>query len=258
MRGTKGLILNLTMLAALAMPMNGCVRMAVMPEADPEIDLPLAAPRPYDKADFPLEKESTSLYHVGPDDVLKIDVPKDPTINGLYTVNGEGQVLLPYVGPVPVADLTTKEIESKVNNELSKYINKPDTIVGVDKHMSKKVWVIGQVTTPGPIQMKADSMTLQEAIYAAGLFTSDAAIKRTRVITPDYENPIVREVNLTEVLYRGKTRENILLQPNDVIYVPDRMSTHLTAAIRELLMPIQDVADFNARLEAGGFGNNNN
>lgn len=262
MRGSmslnQGLSRSLIILTAALMPLTGCVRMAVMPVADAEIDLPIAEPRPTDTIDVPIEKDRTKLYRVGANDILQIEVAKDPTIKGLYTVNGEGQVLIPYVGPVAVADLTTKEIESKLNTELATYIREPGTIVGVSEHRSKVVWVVGQVNSPGPVTMRADMMTLQEAVFAAGLFTTDAAIKRTRVITPDYEHPIVREINLTDVLLRGKMRENMLLQPNDIVFIPDRYSTHLTSAIRELLAPIQDVADFNARLEAGGFGSNNN
>ena len=255
---TRGLSRNMMILGAGLLSLTGCVRMAVMPTADPEIDMEIAVPRPTDQIDVPLEKDRTKLYRVGANDVLQIAVAKDPAIKGLYNVNGEGQVLIPYIGPVAVADLTVKEIESKLNTELATYINNPEAIVGVSEHRSKVVWVVGQVNSPGPITMRADMMTVQEAVFAAGLFTTDAAIKRTRVITPDYDHPIVREINLTDVLLRGKMRENMLLQPNDVVFVPDRYSTHLTSAIRELLAPIQDVADFNARLEAGGFGNDDN
>jgi protein involved in polysaccharide export with SLBB domain len=100
--------------------------------------------------------------------------------------------------------------------------------------------VVGDVLRPGPQVMKADMLTLQDAIHAAGLPAPDAAIQRAQVITPALENPVVRQIDLTDIIYKGRMKENILLKPNDIVYVPAKASSTLGATIRELLTPVQE------------------
>src|SRR5690606_32063384 len=95
----------------------------------------------------------------------------------------------------------------------------------------------------------ADALTLRDAIFAAGLPTRDAALKRCHVISPAYDNPVVYQVDLNEVLYRGTLRENILLRPDDIVYVPAKYATNISRSIQELLRPIYDVSD----LKSGDF-----
>jgi polysaccharide export outer membrane protein len=238
--------------------LTGCVRMAVLPLADEGIDRPLAEPRPTDELTVPLEKDPTKMYRVGPNDVLRVDVRKDPTLSQLYTVTAEGNVLLPNIGPVLVSDMTTQEIERGLNEMLTQFIREPDVKVGVQDYRSKVIWVIGQVNKPGPQVMRADVLKLHEAIYAAGLPGSEAALKRTRVITPDDKSPIVRQIDLTGILYEGRMAEDILLEPNDIVYVPARYSSNLSAAIRELIKPAQDITSLRARMNMGDNNSNNN
>ena len=49
------------------------------------------------------------------------------------------------------------------------------------------------------------------------------------------EHPIVRQIDLTDILYKGRMRENILLKPNDIVYVPSKYGTNLTESLRELI-----------------------
>ena len=101
--------------------------------------------------------------------------------------------------------------------------------------------MVGQVAKPGPLTMRADMLTLEEAIFGAGLPTSEAAMARTLVVRPDLNHPLVYEIDLTDIIYKGKLRENILLKPNDRVYVPSRYSTNLRAAIREVLGPYEEI-----------------
>lgn len=240
------------LMAGLALLGQGCVRMDVMPKPDPQATAPLSRPMPADQADVQLVKDPTKIYRIGPKDVLQIDVRKDPSLTRPYTVTAEGNVLLPNIGPVRVAELTTQEVEAELNRLLEQFIREPDVKVGIQDYQSKVVYVVGQVANPGPQVMRADMLTLQEAIFGAGLPLGDAAPKRTRVITPDDENPVVRQIDLTDILYRGRMGENVLLRPNDIVYVPSRYSTNVSAAIRELLVPFNDINDFRYRSNVGG------
>ncbi|HOE96450.1 MAG TPA: polysaccharide biosynthesis/export family protein [Candidatus Sumerlaeota bacterium] len=227
---------------ALMLP-AGCYRAKVLPTVDEEYAIPLSEPRLVDHADVPLDEDPTQTYHVGLRDKLKIDVRKDPDLSGSYEVNLEGEIFLPLIGTAKVEGLTTEEIEELLTEKLSQYIREPDVHVGMEEYNSKLIYVIGQVRQPGPLRMEADALTLRQAVFGAGLPTPDAALKRCHVISPDYEDPVVYQIDLSEVLYQGKMRENILLRPDDIVYLPAKYATNISNTIRELLRPIRDVED---------------
>ena len=243
--------------ATLALACVGCVRMPVLPTADADTTHFMSEPRPVDHLVVPLEKDPTQIYRVGARDVLWIDARKDPALSQDYTVTEEGHILIANIGAVEVADLTTEEIQQKINEILTQYIREPDAKVGVRDYQSKKVYVVGQVANPGPQIMRADMLTLQEAVFGAGLITANAAPRRTNVITPnpdDPNNPVVRQIDLADIIYKGKMAENILLQPNDIVYVPARYAINVTGAIRELLAPIEEVYNIQYRAQFGDTG----
>jgi protein involved in polysaccharide export with SLBB domain len=250
------------LLALAAILPLGCVRMQVIPQAgNNAVQLPLSEPRPVDKLKVPLSPNPTHAYHIGPRDVIRVDVRKDPTLSQAYTVTEEGYILLPIIGAFKVADLTTAEAEVKLNQMLSEYINEPEAKVGVQDYRSKTIRVVGQVNTPGEVVMKADLLTLQDAIFNAGLPNNQAAIQRTLVITPALEHPLVRQIDLTDIIYKGRMSENMMLKPNDIVYVPARYSINLQAAIQELIGPFNQVAQFSYYLNGSnnnGNGSNNN
>lgn len=240
--------------------LSGCVRVnmlqtqPVLPRGEGPLMQPVAEPRPAAQATIPLEKDPTKHYRVGPKDVLRVDERADPEISNIYTVTAEGNILLPYIGPVKVADQTVDEIRENLKKVLSATIREPNPQVGVQQYLSKVVYVVGQVSTPGPVVMNADLLTVQQAVIAAGFPTPDAALKKCRVITPHPTHPIVREINLDDILYRGKMEQNMMLSPNDYVYIPSKYNVNLGGAIDEVLRPFQGITDLYYRAT---FYNNN-
>lgn len=246
------------LLAGWVVMLSGCVRMAVLPKADESITGAMSQPRQVDKLKVPLERDPTKVYRIGARDAIRVDVRKDPSLSQTYFVTEEGNILLPNIGPLQVANLTTQEIQTRLNGILAQYIREPEVKVGVQDYRSKTISVVGQVRNQGPQIMRADMLTLQEAIFNAGLITPEAAPQRTQVITPDPENPVVRQIDLSDIIYKGKMRENILLKPGDIVYVPARYSVNLAAAIHDLLRPANEPVDLYYRLQYANNNNNDN
>lgn len=246
---------GLILLVALTM---GCLRVNVMPKAQSELTVGMSEPRPVDNLKVP-KMDVAHQYQIGPLDILRIDVRKDPTISQQpgYLVTDEGNVVLPYIGSVQVVDLTVTQAEEKLNKLLSEYIREPDVKVGILQYRSKFIYVVGQVARPGKIYMRADQLTLQEAMFMAGLPTPDAAPNRTKIITPSETQPIVRQVDTTNLIYKGRMAENMLLKPYDIVYVPAKQSANLTVAIFDLIRPFYAVTDFIYRASLANYANQN-
>jgi protein involved in polysaccharide export with SLBB domain len=104
-------------------------------------------------------------------------------------VRREGTIKYPYIGYVPVAGLTVKEIEKRLADDLKDgYLINPQINVRVDVYSEKFVYVGGEVQRPGRIAFTGrNKMTLYMAIIMAGDFSKDAKKTNVTLTTTDDE-----------------------------------------------------------------------
>src|SRR3989440_4577705 len=140
-------------------------------------------------------------------------------------VNDNGELEVPYVGLVPAQGRTCRELAYTIKAALEKeYYYHATVILAVDKVSEKsrgRVYVYGQVKGQGPQEIPADeSYTVSKAIIKAGGF-GDFANKRKVKLTRKTGQEVT--VDLKRVIEEGKTDEDVELQPDDQIYVPQRL-----------------------------------
>jgi polysaccharide export outer membrane protein len=120
-------------------------------------------------------RAQTSNYIVGAQDVLAITLYDQQDLSGKYTVEADGTFTFPLIGRVTVGGLTMREVEQALRTELSKgFFKNPQVSVAVEQYRSQRVFVMGEVRTPGPYPL-VGSMTLIEALARAGSTTEYAA-----------------------------------------------------------------------------------
>jgi polysaccharide export outer membrane protein len=140
-------------------------------------------------------------------------------------VNDTGELEVPYVGLVQAAGKSCKELAYSVKAALEReYYYHATVIIAVD-HISEKsrgkVYVYGSVKGQGPQEIPADeSYTVSKAIIRAGGF-GDFANKRKVRLTRKGGKDLV--VDLKRVIEEGHSEEDVVLQPDDQIYVPQRL-----------------------------------
>ena len=140
-------------------------------------------------------------------------------------VNDTGELEVPYVGLVQAAGKSCKELAYTVKAALEReYYYHATVIIAVD-HVSEKsrgkIYVYGSVKGQGPQEIPADeSYTVSKAIIRAGGF-GDFANKRKVKLTRKGGKDYV--VDLKRVIEEGHTEEDVVLQPDDQIYVPQRL-----------------------------------
>lgn len=160
-------------------------------------------------------------YTLGPDDTVEISVMRHPEFSGVYAVNGEGKLQYKFVGDIDVSGMTKAELEQKIREALSKYVNSPEVNVSVTEYRSKVIYVLGEVAAPGKYFMRAETIPIREAVFEAGLPTTSAAMRRCQLITPTKNGKKkIRDVDLYSVLYYGDLKKNVLMHPGDVLYIP--------------------------------------
>ena len=171
--------------------------------------------QPIPSVDSPGSAVDTTTFKVGPEDILKIIVWREPDFSGLYTVHSDGKVTLPLVGDVQAGGLTAEEIQRNVTTSLSKLVVKPNVTVTVQQVLSQKYYMDGEVGRPGEYQLTAP-ITVLEAISIAGGLREFANQKKIYILRGDQR---IR-FNYKEVIKGKNLAQNIRLQSGDHVVVP--------------------------------------
>ena len=165
------------------------------------------------------EAEANSDYKIGPQDLVRVDVWKEPDISRTIPVRPDGKISLPLLNDVQAAGLTATQLSAAIHDGLTKYLTNPQVTVTVTEINSRRVYVTGEVTRPGALAL-LPTMTVLQALTSAGGFTQFAKIKSIYVLRVEEGRQVRHPFNYKEVVKGRKPEDDILLQPGDVVMVP--------------------------------------
>jgi polysaccharide export outer membrane protein len=199
-----------------------------------------------------LKSRKAPEYVLGPEDTVEIAVLRHDELKMETTVSPTGKILYYLVDDVEAAGLTQFQLRDRIQKELAEFIKDPEVVVRITEYRSHKVFVLGQVTTPGVYRMKSD-YSLLEAISAAGGVTSDAYLGGAYLV----RDGKILLVNFFELIEKGNTEENIPLSSDDLIYIPnnkDQQVFVLGEVNQQAAIPIGDrLTLYGAIAQSGGF-----
>lgn len=135
-----------------------------------------------------------------------------------FVVDQDGIVQFPYVGPVKLAGLTELQARSLLSSLLLKSIKKPDITLRVQAFRSKRIYVDGEVKTPGNLTIDDVPMTLLEALSRAGGMLPTADQSNINISRAG----VVYQINLPLLLQHGINPAILLLAQGDVVRVISR------------------------------------
>ena len=140
-------------------------------------------------------------------------------------VNDNGELEVPYIGLVPATGRTCKDLAYSIKGLLEKeYYYNATVILAVDRVSEKsrgRIYVYGSVKGQGPQEIPPDeAYTVSKAIIRAGGF-GDFANKRKIKLTRKNGQDVT--IDLKRVIEEGHTEEDVVLSPDDQIYVPQRL-----------------------------------
>ena len=159
-------------------------------------------------------------YRLGPGDVLTIQVWDHPELSVSQAVGPDGALTVPVAGTLRVLAMTRDEATKAVKEALAKYYEKISVTVRVDRYVSNRVVVLGQVRLPGVMQF--DSMpTLLEALARAGGVVADAKTNLTHCAIVRGRDRVAW-IDLRALLQDANLSLNLRLRPDDLVFIPDR------------------------------------
>jgi polysaccharide biosynthesis/export protein len=158
-------------------------------------------------------------YSIAPEDVLTIDVWKEPEISRTVPVRRDGKISLPLLNDLQAAGLTPTQLGAEIVEKLRATIVHPQVTVIVAQMTSLRVYILGQVTRAGAYPLVPD-MTVMQALSIAGGFTPYANLKKIYVMRSENGASKIYPMNYKEVISGRKTQQNIPLKAGDTIVVP--------------------------------------
>jgi polysaccharide biosynthesis/export protein len=160
-----------------------------------------------------------TAYRIGPQDVVQIDVWKEPEITRTIPVRPDGKISLPLLNDVQASGLTAMQLAGVIRDGLTKYLTNPQVTVTVTQINSRRVFITGEVSRAGAIPL-LPNMTALQALSSAGGFTQFARPKNIYILRVVEGKQVKYPFNYKEVVKGKYEEQNILLQPGDVIVVP--------------------------------------
>lgn len=184
--------------------------------ADDQLPAPEAAVRSIS----PAAKNTPDNFVIGSDDVLSINVWKEPEITRSIPVRSDGKISLPLVGEIQAAGQTPSQLEKDISGKLRSYISDPQVTVIVQQINSQKFNILGQVQKPGSYSL-TQSTTVLDAIAAAGGLRDFAKKKSIYVLRASAKGGTSKiEFNYKAVIDGKHPEQNIKIEPRDTIVVP--------------------------------------
>jgi polysaccharide biosynthesis/export protein len=159
-------------------------------------------------------------FVIGVEDVLNINVWKEPEMSRVVPVRPDGMITLPLIGEIKAKGLTPVELQDQITASLRKFMSDPQVTVIVAEVRSLTFNVVGQVLKPGyyPLTRR---MTVLDAIALSGGFQPFAKQKKVYVLRTQADGKEVRiPFNYKDVIKGKHADENIELEPRDTVVIP--------------------------------------
>ena len=200
MKGTK--VLHLMVLMVVGLSPAVAQNNSSAPSAPPAEPLP----------------QTNSTYVIGADDVLAINVWKEPDLTETLPVRADGMISLPLLHDIKAAGLTPMQLAGDLTEKLKKYLSDPHVNVTVTQMNSQRIYAMGEVLHPGSMNL-LPNMTVLQALASCG-FTQFANTKGIYVLRN--ENGTQKKIPVPyKKLIKGEgIDQNIVLKPGDTIVVP--------------------------------------
>jgi polysaccharide export outer membrane protein len=167
-------------------------------------------------------KSVGSDYIIGPGDTLQVFVWRNAELSATVPVRPDGKISTPLVEDMVAVGKTPSLLARDIEKVLGEYVRSPQVNVIVTQPMStsSQVKVIGQVAHPQSIAYH-EGMTVLDAVLASGGMAQFAAGNRAKVVRMENGKEREIKVKLSSLVNDGDMKQNVNLQPGDVIVVPE-------------------------------------
>ena len=161
-------------------------------------------------------RAAASAYTIGPGDVLKVIVWKEPDLSQDVTVRMDGMMTFPLLGDLEAAGRSPGRLAETLTKGLEKFVQSPRVTVAIAQANSARFYVIGQVARPGEFPLTSPTTVLQGLALAGGL---KEFAKADSIVIVRADQTIV-PVNYKRIAEGKDVSQNVSLARGDTVVVP--------------------------------------
>jgi polysaccharide biosynthesis/export protein len=157
-----------------------------------------------------------SVYSLGPGDVLKVTVWKEPDLTQEVTVRTDGMITFPLLGDLEAAGRSPGRLAEMLTKGLERFVQSPRVTVSVAHANSARFYVVGQVARPGEFPLTSPTTVLQGLALAGGL---KEFAKAESIVIVRADQTVV-PVNYKRIAEGKDVSQNVSLTRGDTVVVP--------------------------------------
>ena len=117
-------------------------------------------------------KATDDSFVIGSDDVLAVNVWKEPDVSRSIPVRSDGKITLPLVGELQAAGRTPRELQTEIASKLQSYISEPEVTVIAQEVRSQRFNILGQIAKPGSYLVSNSAVACSSAAGTSLLISS--------------------------------------------------------------------------------------
>lgn len=155
-------------------------------------------------------------YVLGPGDSIVVQLYGKENVALPLTINREGQIQFPAIGPVTIAGMTFTEAQQLIDTVVTERKVGVKASTTMSELRTIRVFVLGEVKQPGSFTV-GSLATMTNAIFASGGITSVGSLRKVQL---KRAGKLITELDLYSLLLSGNTAHDSRLLPGDVIFVP--------------------------------------
>lgn len=183
-----------------------------------------------DEASSAKDLKKAYMHKLALGDSIRVAVFGEEDLLKTVRIDARGQIDLALVGLISVGGMTIEQAKSTIENAYKegRFLRNPQVSISVESYTPREITVQGQVRTPQRIPLPLESTyTISEAVTKAGGFTDIAKGSEVTVRRPmpdgSYKVFLVNVDNILKGKKGTKVGDDFLLEPNDIVYVPERL-----------------------------------
>ena len=166
-------------------------------------------------------RQARHAYLLQPGDAFDVKFFYTQELNESLAIRPDGKISLQLVGELQAAGLEPGELERELRNRYGKVLRDPSVTVIVKQVSAQRVFVAGEVRSPGEVTLQSD-MTALQAVSRAGFFTRDAETRSVVVLRyKGEEGPEFIMLDMKAMMDgRAESAGDVMLMPMDIVFVP--------------------------------------
>ena len=168
----------------------------------------------------PSVKTHPDDYVIGSEDVLAVNIWKEPELSKTVPVRPDGKITLPLIGDIQASGLTPRKLQDNITTGLRSYVSAPEVTVIVQEVKSLKFNIVGEIAKPGSYPL-SEPMTVLDAIAVGGGLRDFAKGSRIYVLRTNSDGSRSRlPFDYKQVIKGRKLSENVALFSGDTVVIP--------------------------------------